>query len=129
MDLLNRADTVAVFQVESKGMRDMLRKIGLGRFEDLIALIALFRPGPMQFLDSFGERRNGRATIEYEHPKLEPILKETYGIMVYQECGRQHRRPPSYGVAPGAARGRSCRKTSTRPHPGPTPLQAPERPS
>jgi DNA polymerase-3 subunit alpha len=68
LDLLNRADTVAVFQVESKGMRDMLRKIGVGRFEDLVALIALFRPGPMQFLDSFGERRNGRATIEYDHP-------------------------------------------------------------
>ena len=89
MDLLNRADTVAVFQVESKGMRDMLRKIGVGRFEDLIALIALFRPGPMQFLDMFGERRNGRATIEYDHPKLEPILKETYGIMVYQEQVQQ----------------------------------------
>ncbi len=85
LDLLNRADTVAVFQVESKGMRDMLRKIGVGRFEDLVALIALFRPGPMQFLDNFGDRRNGRATIEYDHPKLEPILKETYGIMVYQE--------------------------------------------
>ncbi len=89
LDLLNRADTVAVFQVESKGMRDMLRKIGVGRFEDLVALIALFRPGPMQFLDSFGERRNGRATIEYDHPKLEPILKETYGIMVYQEQVQQ----------------------------------------
>ncbi len=89
LDLLNRADTVAVFQVESKGMRDMLRKIGVGRFEDLVALIALFRPGPMQFLDSFGDRRNGRATIEYDHPKLEPILKETYGIMVYQEQVQQ----------------------------------------
>ena len=88
-DLLNRGDTVAVFQVESKGMRDMLRKIGVGRFEDLIALIALFRPGPMQFLENFGERRNGRATIEYDHPKLEPILKETYGIMVYQEQVQQ----------------------------------------
>jgi DNA polymerase-3 subunit alpha len=84
-DLLNRGDTVAVFQVESKGMRDMLRKIGVGRFEDLIALIALFRPGPMQFLDNFGERKNGRASIEYDHPLLESILKETYGIMIYQE--------------------------------------------
>ena len=88
-DLLNRGDTVAVFQVESKGMRDMLRKIGVSRFEDLIALIALFRPGPMQFLDDFGNRKNGRATIDYDHPKLEPILKETYGIMIYQEQVQQ----------------------------------------
>jgi DNA polymerase-3 subunit alpha len=84
-DLLNRGDTVAVFQVESKGMRDMLRRIGVSRFEDLIALIALFRPGPMQFLEDFGNRKNGRAAIEFDHPLLEPILKETYGIMIYQE--------------------------------------------
>jgi DNA polymerase-3 subunit alpha len=88
-NLLNKGDTVAVFQVESKGMRDMLRRIGVGRFEDLIALIALFRPGPMQFLDDFGARKNGRAKIEYDHPLLEPILKETYGIMIYQEQVQQ----------------------------------------
>ncbi|MFH0909644.1 MAG: DNA polymerase III subunit alpha [bacterium] len=88
-DLLNRGDTVSVFQVESKGMRDMLRRIGVGRFEDLIALIALFRPGPMQFLDNFGERKNGRAKIEYDHPLLEPIMKETYGVMIYQEQVQQ----------------------------------------
>ncbi len=88
-DLLCRADTVAVFQVESKGMRDMLRQIGVGKFEELIALIALYRPGPMQFLGTFGERRNGRETVVYDHPKLEPILKETYGIMVYQEQVQQ----------------------------------------
>jgi DNA polymerase III alpha subunit len=67
-ELLNRGDTVGVFQVESKGMRDMLRKIGVGRFEDLIALIALFRPGPMQFLDNFGERKNGRARHRIRSP-------------------------------------------------------------
>ncbi len=89
LELLNRGDTVAVFQVESKGMRDMLRRIGIGRFEDVIALIALFRPGPMQFLDDFGARRNGRAEIEVDHPKLEPILRETYGIMIYQEQVQQ----------------------------------------
>ncbi len=89
LDLLSRGDTVAVFQVESKGMREMLRKIGVGRFEDLIALIALFRPGPMQFMDDFGARKNGQAKIEYPHPKLEPVLKETYGIIVYQEQVQQ----------------------------------------
>lgn len=89
LDLLSRGDTVAVFQVESKGMREMLRKIGVSRFEDLIALIALFRPGPMQFMDDFGKRKNGAQTIEYPHPKLEPVLKETYGIMVYQEQVQQ----------------------------------------
>jgi DNA polymerase-3 subunit alpha len=89
LDLLSRGDTVAVFQLESGGMREMLRKIGVGRFEDLIALIALFRPGPMQFMDEFGARKNGRARIEYPHPKLEPVLKETYGIIVYQEQVQQ----------------------------------------
>lgn len=89
LDLLSRADTVAVFQVESSGMREMLKKIGVSRFEDLIALIALYRPGPMQFMDEFGDRKNGRAKIDYPHPKLEPVLKETYGIIVYQEQVQQ----------------------------------------
>lgn len=89
LDLLSRGDTVAVFQVESKGMREMLRKIGVSRFEDLIALIALFRPGPMENMDDFGNRKNGKSTIQYPHPKLEPVLKETYGIIVYQEQVQQ----------------------------------------
>ncbi|MCO5068689.1 MAG: DNA polymerase III subunit alpha [Kiritimatiellae bacterium] len=89
LDMLNRGDTVAVFQVESKGMREMLRKVGVGRFEDLIALIALFRPGPMEFLDVFGNRKNGHSAIEYPHPKLEPVLQETYGIIIYQEQVQQ----------------------------------------
>ncbi|MCO6400636.1 MAG: DNA polymerase III subunit alpha [Verrucomicrobia bacterium] len=89
LDMLSRGDTVAVFQVESKGMREMLRKIGVSRFEDLIALIALFRPGPMQFMDDFGNRKNGRSVIEYPHPKLESVLKETYGIIIYQEQVQQ----------------------------------------
>ncbi|MCS6771967.1 MAG: DNA polymerase III subunit alpha [Kiritimatiellae bacterium] len=89
LDLLSRGDTVAIFQVESAGMRDMLRKVGVSRFEDLIALIALFRPGPMQFVDEFGARKNGRAKIDYPHPKLEPVLKDTYGIFLYQEQVQQ----------------------------------------
>ncbi len=83
--LLNRGDTVAVFQVESKGMRDLLRRIGLSRFEDLIAMIALYRPGPMNMLDDFIARKHGKVDIQYDHPLLEPILKETYGVMLYQE--------------------------------------------
>ena len=83
--LLNRGDTVAVFQVESKGMRDLLRQIRLSCFEDLVAMIALYRPGPMNMLDDFIARKHGKVRIEYDHPLLEPILKETYGVMLYQE--------------------------------------------
>ncbi len=88
-DLLNRADTVGVFQVESRGMRDLLRRIGLTRIEDLIAMIALFRPGPMNMLDDYVNRKNGRVKLAYDHPLLEPILKETYGVMLYQEQVQQ----------------------------------------
>ncbi len=84
-DLLNRGDTIGVFQVESAGMRDTLRKIGLDRIEDLIAMIALYRPGPIQFIDDFIARKHGKVKIQYDHPLLEPVLKETYGIIVYQE--------------------------------------------
>ena len=84
-ELLNRGDTIGVFQVESPGMRDTLRKIGLDRVEDLIAMIALYRPGPMQFIDEFIARKHGKVKIQYEHPLLESIVKETYGIIVYQE--------------------------------------------
>lgn len=87
--LLNRGDTVGVFQVESAGMQDLLRRIGLTRFEDLIALIALYRPGPMNMLDDFVKRKNGQVPIRYDHPLLESILDETYGIMLYQEQVQQ----------------------------------------
>lgn len=83
--LLNRGDTVGVFQLESGGMRDLIRRIGIDRIEDLIAMIALYRPGPMNMLPDYIERKSGRARIKYDHPLLEPILKETYGVMVYQE--------------------------------------------
>jgi len=88
-DLLNRGDTVGVFQVESRGMRDLLRRIGLNSFEDLIAMIALFRPGPMNMLDDYVNRKHGKVPITYDHPLLEPILKETYGVMLYQEQVQQ----------------------------------------
>ena len=87
--LLNRGDTVGVFQVESRGMRDLLRRIGLSRFEDLIAMIALYRPGPMNMLDDFINRKNGKVKISYDHPLLAPVLEETYGVMLYQEQVQQ----------------------------------------
>ena len=84
-ELLNRGDTVGVFQLESSGMRDLVRRIGIDRIEDLIAMIALYRPGPMNMLPDYVDRKSGKQDIKYDHPLLEPILKETYGVMVYQE--------------------------------------------
>lgn len=84
-ELLNRGDTVGVFQLESSGMRDLCRKFVIERLEHIIALIALYRPGPMELIPSFIARKAGREEIVYEHPLLEPICRETYGIMIYQE--------------------------------------------
>ncbi len=85
--LLSEAKTVGVFQLSSSGMRDLLRKLKPTIFEDLIALVSLYRPGPMGsgMLDEFVLRKHNPARIKYEHPLLEPILKETYGVIVYQE--------------------------------------------
>jgi DNA polymerase-3 subunit alpha len=84
-DLLSRAQNVGVFQVESPGMCDACRRVKPRAVEDIIALVALYRPGPMEFIPLYAERKAGRAPVEYEHPLLESILKETYGIIVYQE--------------------------------------------
>ncbi len=84
-DLLNRGDTVAVFQLESGGMQELCKKFGIRRMEDIIALIALYRPGPMQFINEFISRKTGHTSIEYDHPAMKSILAETYGIMLYQE--------------------------------------------
>lgn len=85
--LFSSSQTIGIFQVESSGMRDLLKKLAPERFEDLIALLALYRPGPIGsgMLDDFMKRKHGLVPVKYEHPKLEAILKETYGIMVYQE--------------------------------------------
>ncbi|PZU08812.1 DNA polymerase III subunit alpha [Sphingomonas sp.] len=83
--LLQRGDTVGVFQLESEGMRRTLAAVRPTNFGDIIALVSLYRPGPMDNIPMFGDRKNGRAEIEYPHPLLEGILKETYGIFVYQE--------------------------------------------
>ncbi len=84
-ELLKKAQTVAVFQLESSGMQRMLKDAKPDRFEDIIALVALYRPGPMDLIPSFVARKHGREEVEYPDPRVEPILQETYGIMVYQE--------------------------------------------
>ncbi|MDP5278625.1 DNA polymerase III subunit alpha [Sphingomonas sp. DG1-23] len=84
-DLLQRGDTVGVFQLESEGMRRTLTAVRPTNFGDIIALVSLYRPGPMDNIPSFGHRKSGREEIVYPHAALEPILKETYGIFVYQE--------------------------------------------
>ncbi|KND59776.1 DNA polymerase III alpha subunit [Candidatus Burkholderia verschuerenii] len=83
--ILKKANTVAVFQLESRGMQGMLKDAQPDRFEDIIALVALYRPGPMDLIPSFCARKHGREITEYPDPRVEPVLKETYGIMVYQE--------------------------------------------
>jgi len=83
--LLGEARTNGVFQLESAGMRDLLRRLRPDRLEDIIALVALYRPGPMVMIDDFIARRHGRVKVTYDHPALEEILKDTYGVMVYQE--------------------------------------------
>jgi len=83
--LLSRGDTTGVFQLESSGMRDILRRLKPNRFEDIIALVALYRPGPMDNIPKYVKSKNGEEDIEYLHPTLEPVLKDTFGIMIYQE--------------------------------------------
>ena len=86
-ELLKRCETTAVFQLESRGMKDLIKRLQPDTFEDIVALVALFRPGPLQsgMVDDFVNRKHGRAEVNYPHPDLEPILKPTYGVIVYQE--------------------------------------------
>jgi len=85
--LLQKAQTVGIFQLESGGMRDLLRKVLPDTFEDIIAINALFRPGPIQsgMIDDFAKRKHGKQRVTYMHPSLETILKKTYGVIVYQD--------------------------------------------
>ena len=83
--LLNRGDTTGVFQLESSGIQKLCKKLGINCLEDISALIAFYRPGPLQFLEEYKQRKSGEVEVEYDVPELEPILKETYGIMLYQE--------------------------------------------
>jgi len=84
-ELFCRGDTSGVFQLESPGMRDTLRQVAPDCIEDIIAILALYRPGPMQFIPTYIKRKHGHEKVQYDHPILEPILKETNGIIVYQE--------------------------------------------
>ena len=84
-EMLSRGETVGVFQLEGAGMRDVLRRLRPDRFEDIIAVVALYRPGPMDNIDSFIARQHGEEAPDYLYPSLEGILRETHGIMIYQE--------------------------------------------
>ncbi|PJK29578.1 DNA polymerase III subunit alpha [Minwuia thermotolerans] len=84
-EMLGRGETVGVFQLESSGMRDVLRQMKPDKFEDIIAIVALYRPGPMDNIPTYISTKHGREAASYPHPMLEPILAETYGIPVYQE--------------------------------------------
>ncbi len=85
--LLQACETTAVFQLESRGMKDLIKRLQPDCFEEIIALVALFRPGPLQsgMVDDFIDRKHGVAAVEYPHPELEPILSPTYGVILYQE--------------------------------------------
>ncbi|MEX2481186.1 MAG: DNA polymerase III subunit alpha [Gammaproteobacteria bacterium] len=85
--LVQSGRTTAVFQLESRGMKDLIKRLKPDSFEDLIALVALYRPGPLQsgMVDDYIERKHGKAVVKYPHPALEPILKPTYGVILYQE--------------------------------------------
>ncbi len=83
--MLSRGETVGVFQLESSGMRSAILGMKPDRFEDIIALVALYRPGPMANIPTYNDRKHGRETPDYIHPQIEPILKETFGVIIYQE--------------------------------------------
>jgi len=86
-ELLKNCSTTALFQLESRGMRDLVKRLQPDRFEDIVALVALFRPGPLQsgMVDDFIARKHGKAKVVYPHPDLVPILQPTYGVILYQE--------------------------------------------
>lgn len=85
LELLNRGETMGVFQLESGGFVDTCKRYGIERIEDIIDLLALYRPGAMQFIDDMIEVKKGRKQVEYEHPLLEQVCSETFGVMIYQE--------------------------------------------
>ena len=84
-ELLSTGETAGIFQLESGGMRKVLRDMKPDKFTDIVAAVALYRPGPMSYIDQYTRRKNGLEPVTYLHPDLEPILEETYGVLVYQE--------------------------------------------
>ncbi len=85
LELFRRGETIGTFQFESAGMRRYLRQLRPTSFEDIVAMVALYRPGPLEYIPSYIRRKHGEEEVTYLHPEMEPILKDTYGIMVYQE--------------------------------------------
>lgn len=83
--MLSRGDTTGIFQLESAGVRRVLKEMKPTEFEDIVSVLALYRPGPMEFIPKYIQGKHGLVTVEYPHPSLEPILADTYGIIVYQE--------------------------------------------
>lgn len=83
--LLNQGKTLGIFQIESGGMQELAKQLHIDKFEEILAVVALYRPGPIEMIPSFINRKHGREKIEFDHPKMKDILEETYGIMVYQE--------------------------------------------
>ena len=83
--LLNQGHTLGVFQIEDGGMQDLARQLHLDKFEEIVALLSLYRPGPMEMIPTYIARKCGHELVEFDHPLMAPILKETYGVMVYQE--------------------------------------------
>ena len=85
--LLRAAETTGVFQLESRGMKDLIRRLLPDGINDVIALVALFRPGPLQSgaVDDYIDRKHGKAAVTYPHPSLQPVLDSTYGVVLYQE--------------------------------------------
>lgn len=100
--LLQRGETVGVFQLESSGMRDLVRRMMPDRLEHIIAIISMYRPGPMDLIPRYLARKAGKERIEYEHELLEPICRETYGILIYQEQVMQAAQALA-GFTPGKA--------------------------
>tara|TARA_B100001123_G_scaffold7618_1_gene9406 strand:+ start:627 stop:4031 length:3405 start_codon:yes stop_codon:yes gene_type:complete len=84
-NLLKKGNTIGCFQLESRGVREYLKKLSPDRFEDIIAMISLYRPGPMEYIENYINRKHGKEDIIYLHPKLKSVLQETYGITIYQE--------------------------------------------
>ena len=84
-EMLSKGDSIGVFQLEGAGMRDLLRKMKPDHINDLVALVALYRPGPMDSIPKYIACKNGKEAVDYLHPSLEPILRETYGVMTYQD--------------------------------------------
>jgi len=84
-ELLSSGRNISIFQLESRGMQDLARNLKPSVFDDIVAMVALYRPGPMQFIDTYVNRKHGREKVVYDHPSVETSLKNTYGVIVYQE--------------------------------------------